>query len=205
MGQEYCICQGMFSKEQESNLLSSNRGQNGNSRKKNYINNKENPSEKETSTDSKNNNKLKFENKDFSFKDMNFLGENYNQNFHKLKSNYIDNRNDIKEEEDEDEISNKNSSNNINYKNKSYHSSKEISSNNNKNKKHIFIFDDNDNKSGENSKYQNKKEEEPISADFLLNDSKMGNKEGKGDKGNSESQSPRNENEEKNYYSLGDN
>ena len=214
MGQDYCICQGVFNKEQESHLLSSNRGQIENSRKKNSLTHKENPSEKETSTDSKNNNKLKFENKDFSFKDMAFLGENYNQNFQKLKNNYIDNKNDIKEEDDEDEISNKNSSNNINFKNKkeykSYHSSKEFSSNltgNNKNKKHFLNFDDKDkeNKSDDNSKNEDKKEEESISADFLLNDLKIGNKDGNGEEGNSENNNTSNENEDENYYSLGEN
>ena len=34
MGQDYCICQGIFNKEQESHLLSSKRGLNENSRKK---------------------------------------------------------------------------------------------------------------------------------------------------------------------------
>jgi U3 small nucleolar RNA-associated protein MPP10 len=146
MGQDYCICKGIFDKEKEAHLLSSNRGQNENNRKMFLINNKGNPSEKETSID----NKLKFENRELSFKDMSFLGENNNQIHHKLRNNYMDNKNDIKEEENEDEMSNKNNSNINNNKNrkelKSYNSSKDMSSNlasNHKNKKQIINLNEN--------------------------------------------------------------
>ena len=101
MGQDYCICKGIFGKENEAHLLSSNRGQNENNRKMFLINNKENPSEKETSIENTNNNALKLENRELSFKDMTFLGENNNQVHHKLRNNYMDNKNDIKEEENE--------------------------------------------------------------------------------------------------------
>ena len=87
---------------------------------------------------------------------------------------------------------------------KSYHSSKDMSSNltsNYKNKKQMINM--NENKSDNNTKNENnKKEEESISADFLLNDLKIGNNEG--NKDNSVNEDKNNKKEEGNYYSLAD-
>ena len=199
MGKDYCLCQGIFNKEIESSMLSSNKDQKDFSQKKFFNNYKEEPSEKETLTDSKRNNKLNFGSinnnlnnedisckKTFTFKDMNLksIGKNINHNNNKNKNSIKSN---IKEEDNEDEIIKEKNIKNNNYKKNehlSYKSSKDNNSKNIENNKNISFLDsfnnsqnteDNNNSNKINSNInksinKNKNEDESISADYLLND-----------------------------------
>ena len=185
MGKDYCLCQGYFNKDLESNILSSKRAQKDFSLK-NFFNNLKRESfekleESKNLGDSNDNiNEKGIYKRVFTFKDININSkeENKNSNYYKFRGSANIIESDIKEEDNEDEssldnnkINNSNQHEHITYKlSKGKYSN--FSMKNNKNNKEYAFYSFNENKNNKNineninkTTNKNKKEDESISAD----------------------------------------
>lgn len=250
MGKDYCLCQGLFNRDLESNILSSKKMQKDFSQK-NFLDNckkesSENFQENNNNIINTNNNNINNEHtykKSFIFEDMKIKNKEEKKNHIYYKFNGSENiiENGIKEEDNEDEISKENNNNINQIEHSSYKSSKEndskFSLGNSKNTKSggINSFKENKNyksihdyinKSNNKSTYRNKKEDESISAEHLLNDLQIGDNKEKNINEHISNQNhiskeniylnyesnysdnnnfyQNNRNKEANYYSLGD-